>query len=114
MFRAAEYLASCLASILKSPSRIAPTFARRSPDAKTKCLIFIVVWQAHESRRFETNPSKPRWGATAQVAFSREKHADLPVQQPTKFELTINLKTAKALGLDVPIGLSTAADELIE
>jgi putative ABC transport system substrate-binding protein len=82
-----------------------PTMVTYANYVHAGSLITYSVSQAEQARRAATYVDKILKGA---------KPADLPVEQPTKFELVINLKTAKALGLTIPQPVLLRADEVIQ
>ena len=99
-------------------------FASQSETLAHLGLQYLVP-TSFEIREFAAAGGLMSYGSSAKESFHQvgiyvgrilrgEKPTDLPVQQPTKFELVINMKTAKALGIDVPATLLARADEVIE
>ena len=82
-----------------------PTFAANKEMLEAGALVFYGNSKAEQRQRYAAFVDRVLRGA---------KPADLPIEQPTKFELGINLKSAKALGITIPQSLLLRADEVIQ
>jgi putative ABC transport system substrate-binding protein len=104
---------------------VAPAFAANSRDLIITLAARHRLPAIYPARRFVANGGLISYGPDTVDQYrgaagyvdrilKGEKPADLPVQNPTKYELAINLKTAKALSLAIPPGMLAIADEVIE
>jgi len=110
-----------VAGVMLIPDPLSYTYRARLAELSQKARLPLVGWTgefANSGALLAYGPSTPDMARQAAVyidkIFKGAKPEDLPVEQPTKFDLVINLKTAKSLGLTIPQTLLLQADQVIE